>query len=515
MDGGRLHFENHVLDIARRELTRAGERIAIEPQVFDLLVYVIRNRDRVVSKDDLVEAVWGGRAISDSTLTTRINAMRKALGDSGEEQRLIRTVARKGIRFVGEVADEPPAPPMHAPPPTLAIPDKPSIAVLPFQNLSPDPEQDYFCDGMVEEIVTGLSCGRSFFVIARSSSDAYKRKPVDIRRASEELGVRYLIQGSVRTAGTRIRISAQLVDATSGLHLWANRYDRDLVDTFAVQDEITSSIAASIEPHLYAAEEARNRVKSPSNLDAWSNVVRATTILYPFAPGRFADAEPLLRAAIAADPGYARPRALLGFGIALGAHLTFDPNARDLYRQASALAREAIARDAHDPWGYAALATSEVRLGNYAESEAALRRALEFNPSFVLGHRTLGVVLSYLARGAEARRALDTAIRLSPLDPTNQTIGVTYAMSYLVEENFAEARRLIEDVMRARPDYPGGRAALIYALSGLGDLAGARAAAANLLRLVPSATAAHFAVGHYVEPHRSRMIDALRMAGLA
>jgi len=516
VDGGRFRFENQVLDIARRELRRGDVLVPLEPQVFDLLAYVIRNRDRVVSKDDLVEAVWNGRAISDSTLTTRINAMRKALGDSGEEQRLIRTVARKGIRFVGTVTEGEGATSSiaSAEQPVLALPGKPSIAVLPFQNLSSDPEQDHFCDGMVEEIVTDLSCSRTFFVIARASTEIYKDKPVDIRRASEELGVRYLLQGSVRSSGSRIRISVQLIDATTGVHIWANRYDRDLVDTFAVQDEITSSIAASIEPQLYAVEEARSRAKPPSSLDAWSHVVRATNLLYPFAASRFVEAEPLLRAAIEADPGYGRPRALLGLGIAFGAHLSFHPQAQVRYELASTLAREAIDRDAHDPWAYLALATSEVRRGNYVESEAALRQAIDLSPSFVLGHRTLGVVLAYMGRAEQARRALDTAIRLNPLDPTNQTIHTSYAMSYLVEGNLAEARREAEEGVRARPDYTGGRAVLICALVGLGEVAGARAVAQDLLRLAPTASTRHFAVGHYVEPHRTRMVEALRAAGL-
>ncbi len=511
-----LRFEDFTLDSARRELRRGGEIVAVEPQVFDLLVYVIRNRDRVVSKDDLVEAVWDGRIVSDSTLTTRINAMRKALGDSGEEQRLIRTVARKGIRFVGDVTEGGPAamPETRGDRPALALPDRPSIAVLPFQNLSSDPEQDHFCDGMVEEIVTGLSCGRTFFVIARASTDVYKGKPVDLRRASEELGVRYLLQGSVRSSGSRIRISVQLIDAAAGVHIWANRYDRELVDTFAVQDEITSSIAASIEPQLYAVEEARSRAKPPISLDAWSHVVRATNLLYPFAASRLAEAEPLLRAAMEADPGYGRPRALLGLGIAFGAHLSFHPQAQARYALASTLAREAIDRDAHDPWAYLALATSEVRRDNYVESEAALRRAIDLNPSFVLGHRTLGVVLAYMGRAAEARRALDTAIRLNPLDPTNQTIHTSYAMSYFVEGNLAEARREAEEGIRARPDYSGGRAVLIGALVGLGDLAGARAVAQDLVRLAPTASARHFAVGHYVEPHRTRLVEAMKAAGL-
>src|SRR5256885_9792232 len=206
----RSFFADHTLDVGRRELSRGSEPIAVEPQVFDLLIYLVQNRDHVVSKDDLIASVWGGRMVSDSTLTSRINAARKAIGDSGEEQRLIRTIARKGLRFVGEVrtpasSDEPArvgASPMDelAEAPRLALPpsDRPAIAVLPFVNMSGDPEQEYFSDGISEDIITALSKLRWFFVIARNSSFAYKGKAVHLRQVAEDLCVGYLVQGSVR-----------------------------------------------------------------------------------------------------------------------------------------------------------------------------------------------------------------------------------------------------------------------------------------------------------------------------
>ena len=203
-------FEDFVLDSDRRELRRGDELLSVEPQVFDLLQYLIRNRDRVVSKDDLVSAVWQGRIVSDATLSSRINAARNALRDSGEEQRLIRTILRKGIRFVGAVREEDGAEAMVAveqPKPALGLPDRPSIAVLPFVNMSGDPEQDYFADGMVEDIITGLSRIKWLFVIARNSSFAYKGRAVDVKQVGRDLGVRYVLEGSVRKAANRVRIS--------------------------------------------------------------------------------------------------------------------------------------------------------------------------------------------------------------------------------------------------------------------------------------------------------------------
>ena len=213
-------FGDYLLDAGRRELRRGGEPVALEPQVFDLLVYLVRNRDRVVSKDDLIDAIWGGRIVSDSAVTSRLNAVRKAVGDSGAEQRLIRTLSRRGVHFVGAVTEQnPPAASGEraAPPPAvtapLALPDKPSIAVLPFASLSSDPEQEYLADGLVEDVITSLSRLRWLFVIARNSTFTYKGLAVDTRQVAGDLGVRYVLEGSVRRTGNRLRVTAQLIEA--------------------------------------------------------------------------------------------------------------------------------------------------------------------------------------------------------------------------------------------------------------------------------------------------------------
>jgi TolB-like protein len=233
-------FDKFSVDTGRRELRRDGELRSVEPQVFDVLEFLIRNRDRMVSREDLLAAVWNGRIVSESTLASRINAARTALGDNGEDQRFIRTVLRRGIRFVGNVREEQKPAGATAgvaaerPRSVLPLPDRPSIAVLPFSNMSGDPEQDYFADGISEDIITGLSKLRWFFVIARNSSFTYKSRAIDIRQVGQELGVRYVLEGSVRKSGNRVRITAQLIDAATGNHLWADRYDGDLTDVFAL-----------------------------------------------------------------------------------------------------------------------------------------------------------------------------------------------------------------------------------------------------------------------------------------
>jgi len=237
----RYQFEDHVLDTDRRELRRGADLVPVEPKVFDLLIFLIANRERVASKDDLIATVWNGRIVSDSALTTRVNAARSAIGDSGEEQRLIKTLPRKGFRFVGRVQEEQVpgrtldgGTPVEPPRPALALPDRPSIAVLAFTNMSGDPGQDYFSDGITEDIITGLSRFSELFVIARNSSFQYKGRSPDIRQVGRELGVRYVLEGSIRRAGDRVRITAQLIDAVTGAHRWAERYDRELKDVFAV-----------------------------------------------------------------------------------------------------------------------------------------------------------------------------------------------------------------------------------------------------------------------------------------
>ena len=276
-------IRDYTLDIDRRELHRGSEPIAVEPQVFDLLIYLVQNHHRVVSKDDLIATVWEGRIVSESTLTSRINAARKAVGDSGEDQKLIRTIARRGFRFVGAVRPQSPddasAPSGSRPyeargEPRLALPpsDRPAIAVLPFVNISGDPEQDYFSDGISEDIITALSKLRWFFVIARNSSFIYKGKAVHMKQVAEELGVGYVVEGSVQKNGDRVRISVQLNDVATGSHIWAERYERGLADVFAVQDEITEAIVAAIEPQLYASENFRAQRKPPDSMDAWDLV---------------------------------------------------------------------------------------------------------------------------------------------------------------------------------------------------------------------------------------------------
>lgn len=274
----RYLFEDYVLDTDQRELRCGTELIATAPQTFDLLLYLIRNRERVVSKDDLLGAVWSGRIVSDAALTTRMNAARGAIGDTGERQRLIKTMPRKGFRFVGAVqeAQRPTTVPLgyvaqsddtaqrSLSPPRL------SIVVLPFVNLSSAPEQDYFVDGVTGSLTTDLSRISGSFVIGQHTAFTYKGKSVDVRQIGRELNVRYALEGSVQRCDNRLRVNVQLIDATTGNHLWADRFDKPFADLLDMQDEIVARIARTLDNQLIVAEARRAaRTLNPDAMDLY------------------------------------------------------------------------------------------------------------------------------------------------------------------------------------------------------------------------------------------------------
>jgi TolB-like protein len=332
-------FDNFVLDAAKRELRRGNVLVAVEPKAFDVIEYLIANRDRVVSKDALLAAVWNGRITSESALTTCINAARTAIGDSGDEQRLIRTLPRKGLRFVGDVdqADASVAnqafqipPPERDPPrapaaddirPALAVPERPSIAVLPFANMSDEKEQEYFADGVADDIITALSRFRSFLVIARNSSFTYKNRIVDVKQVGRELGVRYILEGSVRKAINRVRITGQLIDTASGAHLWANRFDGALEDIFDLQDQVTLSVVGAVAPTLVKAEIERAKRKPTDSLDAYDLYLRGLGLASGAAPEDNKEALKFFSKAIDLDPNFAT-----AYGMAAWCHVSSHVN---------------------------------------------------------------------------------------------------------------------------------------------------------------------------------------------
>ena len=436
-------FADQILDVDRRELRRGREAIAVEPQVFDLLVYLLENRDRVVSKDDLIGSVWGGRIVSESTLTSRINAARKAVGDSGGEQRLIRTIPRKGLRFVGDVRiEQDAAAPVRAEPASpaaLPLPDRPAIAVLPFTNMSGEPEQEYFSDGISEDIITALSKLRWFFVIARNSSFIYKGKSVHLKQIADELGVRYVLEGSVRKGGVRLRITAQLNDVATGSHVWAERYDRDIADVFAVQDEITEAIVAAIEPQLYAAENFRAQRKAPDSLDAWDLVMRALSHYWRVTRQDNVVAQALLEKAIAIDPNYGQALGVLATTYIFTAHIGWMDAATVPMAERAAVA--AMQADSEDAWAHYAMGHVSMWARRFDDSLAEFELALRLNPNFAMAQAFYGLALAYNGRWQEGDQAARRALRLSPRDPYVPVyLGIVAYAQYL-GRNYDEAMR--------------------------------------------------------------------------
>ncbi len=677
-------FEDFSLDTARRELRRCSALVSLQRQVFDVLEYLIRNRERVVSKDDLLAAIWNGRIVSESTLFTRINAARTAIGDSGEEQRLIRTAHGKGIRFVGVVGEEEEtvrklaaifaadvegysrlmeqdeigtlrqltacrgilderiaahrgrifgsagdsvvadfasavdavrcavavqdaiakdsaarpageqmrfrigvhvgdvivqgenlfgdgvniaarlealaepggicisgmmrdqigtklpvafadlgeqqvkniARPIRAyrvgrgerhcdSGPSLPLPDKPSIAVLPFQNLSGDPEQEYFADGMVEEITTALSKVRWFFVIARNSSFTYKGRAVDVRQVARELDVRYVLEGSVRKAGNRIRISAQLINTETGSHVWAERYDGDLADIFAVQDEITERVVAAIEPQLYAAEHVRSQRERPESLGAWECVIRAFSFASRSTRAGWEEAEALCRRAIAIAPGYGQAHSLLAWVVTRRTSRS-GGDVMAVLPEAMAEARTALDLDERDPWAHMAHGMVLWRMHRHGEAERAYRLALELNPNFALAHALLGLPLAVQGAHEEAAASAAHALRLSPSDRLVGFYALHATMAaHFTARHYAEcvawARRLIE----RSPEHMAAHYFLTAAAAMQEDRAATAATLASLLRLRPDFSLKWLGENMaWAEEVGERLLAGLRKAGL-
>jgi len=376
----RYRFDNHLLDTDRRELRRGDELLAVEPQVFDLLVFLLRNRDRVISKEELIASVWDGRIVSDSTLASRINAVRRTIGDNGQEQRVIRTAARRGFRFVAEVNETETVTNAETPDALSqdkrggpACHDKPSIAVLPFSNLSGDPDQEYFVDGVVEEIITSIARVNWLFVIARNSSFTYKGKAVDVKQVARELGVRYVLEGSMRKAGNRVRITGQLVDTSTGAHIWADHFDGALDDIFELQDQLASNVVGAIAPKLRQSEIERAARKPTQSVDAYDLFLRALGQLHHMSKNSWSKAICFARRALDIDPFYGPAAALAAYTHVVQITQGWaEPEDERRLAETARLARLALAYGKEDSFAVSAAAFAIAYCGDMPAAETAV-----------------------------------------------------------------------------------------------------------------------------------------------
>jgi TolB-like protein/Flp pilus assembly protein TadD len=479
-----FRFGDHVLDIERRELRRGTEPVALEPQVFDLLVYLLRNRGRVVSKDDLIEGVWGGRIVSDSALTTRLNAVRKAVNDSGAEQRLIRTVSRRGVRFIGEVSeDDEPEGAIDAARGATEPPIAPrlSIVVLPFVNLSNDPEQQYFADGITGDLITDLSRIPDMVVISRYTAFTYRDKPVDIRQIGRELGVRYALEGEVQRSGTRVRVTAQLIDAETDTHLWAERFDGDAGDLFAWQDEITNRIAVALDLELVDAAAARPSERP----DARDYILRGRAVrLKPPSRENRTKAIAQFEQALALDQDSVAAQSWLAIELTARA-LDFMTGtaAADIVR-AKGLAERALAASPRSSVAHFAKGQVLRAQDRFDEAIPEYETVIALNRNWAHAYSHLGWC-KFVTGAIEALiPAQEQAIRLSPRDPQ---IGLFYfriGFGHLLQSRTGEAIVWCEKARNAAPAAPIFRTLLASAYALKGDIERAAAELAEARRLV-------------------------------
>jgi TolB-like protein/Tfp pilus assembly protein PilF len=493
-----LAFDNYALDRERRELRCGEATLDLEPKVFDLLVHLIEHRDRVVSRDDLIATVWEGRIVSESALASCINAARTAVADDGVSQRLIKTFPRKGIRFVGSVREIEGNKAEHPAPAVLTLPEKPSIAVLPFQNLSSDPDQEYFADGIVDDIITGLSRIRWLFVIARNSSFAYKGKALGVTQIGRELGVRYVLDGTVRKAGDRVRVSTQLIEAENAGHLWGERYERQLQDIFALQDEITLSVLGAIEPSLRKAEIERLKRKRPDNLDAYDMVLQAMPLVQSHIAQDALLAIPHLTRALELQPDYALAHAMLAWCY----HFRFSrAGLREEDRVAAAKhARSAIVGgDDATALGMAGFVIS-LDEHDHATAINIFDRALSLSPSNIFALSCSALVLSWLGEPEKAIERATSAVRLSPFDFLNYLAYNALAVAYFHKADFERAFEAASKSVQFNPRFSVSRAFLTAALVGLGRTQEAKAEAQRVLALDPEFSIRQFSVTVGIEP---------------
>ena len=512
-------FGDYCLDPQSYELSCGGEVVTVEPQVFSLLLFLVENRDRVVSKDDLIEGVWGGRIVSDATLSSRVSAARQAVGDTGEAQAVIRTVRSRGFRFVADVVsndrgDMRDAPVANAAGASSSLAHKPTLAVLPFSNLSGDPDQDYLCDGITEEIITALSKLSDLFVIASSSVFTYKGRDVNVVEVARELGVRYVLEGSVRTAGARVRINGRLVDTETGHHLWAERYEREPTDLFELQDEITGEVVTALQVRLTEGEQARLRRRQTNDLAAWECFARSQEQLRRFNKEDNLVARGLLEQALRHDPMFSAAWTFLAWTHLVDARLAFSTSAEVSLEQGAALVAKSLSIDECDPDALAIQGAIRLLQRQFDEAEADCRKAVEYGPNVAEVFAWLATVLNYTGRAREGLGLIEKAMRFSPFHP-DWYMGIQ-GVSYRVLGRFDEAIAVDLARLARNPSQPlsNFRLAAVYTETGQDALA--RAQIAELLKKNPHASIRQVRIS---EPYRDeaeldRYLGFLRKAGL-
>ena len=510
-------FGPYVLDSETGTLLREGVPVPVGYRGLLLLKAFLNRPGEVLTKSSLMDAAWPGVTVEETNLSVQIATLRKLLGSQPTGGEWITTIPRVGYRFAGSVGQ-----PTHdVSGNAIAAGSKepgsgPSIAVLPFVDLSEDRDQEFFADGIVEDIIAGLSRLRWLFVIARNSSYAYKAKAVDARQVALDLGVHYILEGSIRRAGQRVRVTAELVDGLNGRQIWTDRYDRELTDLFALQDEITASVVASIEPHIFAAEGASYRRKVPSSLDAWGRVMRAMPTVWTWAAPDNDAALQDLNQAVAIDPGYAHAYSLIAWTTVSRAHIG-RVRLPEVLEPAMAAARKAIDLDGEDPWGHLALGYVHMLARRFRPAVEELSQSIDLNPSFALAHGILGASFGFGGEPEEGLQQVRIALRLSPRDVHQAVFLSAEAICHFVARRYRESAALNRRAVQLRPRFVSAWRSLAAAAGLAGDMETASAALAEA-RSLHVDLSAEWIENNYalVKPEdRALYIEGLRKAGLS
>lgn len=549
-------FDDFVFDPDAAGLVKAGRAVALEPQVVSLLKHLIENRGRIVSKDELIAEIWDGRAISDAALNTRIRAVRRALGDDRTQQKFLRTYPKRGFQFVADVESVEPAHDVEKPVAVSRVnnlrrswglskaavvllvvvvvgavwvveetglikasappPAKPSIAVMPFDNLSGNADHGYLADAFTEDLITDLSRIRDAFLIARRTSFTYKGKSVDVKEVAAELGVRYILEGSVRRSGNRLRINAQLIDGLTGRHVWSDRYDRVLTDIFEVQADVTGQIAAVLKAELREADSKRH--VPPENLEAWDYSLRGNVLLFnPDGAEDFQKAKALLDKAVELDPDIASAWSGLAF-IHFVASLRpipgiSSPNSKDLSLKT---AQKAVSLDPKNAEGHWMIGVGYARNGLPEQGLASCRTAMDINPNNDCAYVCAGLTNMALGKPIEALPHFRHSLRLNPgFRPFTK-----YKYMGLAHLHGGEDQEAIDALNRAiagAPKDPMANFALASALALTGRVADARATLEKAMRLAyeDRITIETLRANYsWLGPGFERVLDGLRLAGM-
>ena len=518
-----IRFQNFELDTALFELREAGERIPIEPQVFDLLVFLARNGNRTVTKEEIFATIWGDRIVSDAALSSQIKAARRALGDDGASQHTITTVHGRGFRFIAPVENAKPGPAADADENRrsdvpAAVTGKPSVAVLPFANQNSDSGEDYFADGVAEDITTALSKNRWLSVIARNPAFAFRGSKDSIRTIGAKLNADYVVTGSVRKAGTRFRITVQVVDADTEQSVWSERFDRDIADIFDLQEEIAQLVAGRIETELGLTEQRKAERRPRKNAGAWDLYQLGIAEFYRFTREGNVKCQELLRESIGLDPDFSSAHARLAYAIVLSMVYFDAPTNSAQMDEALVAAERAVELDDQDANGYFTLGRVRLARREYDLAIDALQHALDLNPNLAVIYCGLGDSLAYEGRLDEAIAQFEIAIRLSPHDPFRWAFYSYRSLAHLFRGEFQDAVSWARKAVQIPNAQYWARAHLVAALGHLGDEQQAESAVKDLLRTKPEFSL-DFAKERLFYLKRADQIetyiDGLRKAGMA